>query len=74
MKKFSVLLVSDYTLVMDGLELVINSHPNLRVIGKTSASEINCQPPELSPDIIVKEVSGSVLRVINELVVSFKRK
>lgn len=60
-----VLLVSDNTMMLEGLKLVINSQPDMIVTGKVSNNEPTPNSAEqVSPNIIVKDISDRLLREI----------
>jgi two-component system response regulator NreC len=58
MKKIRVLLADDHKIIRDGLRLLINAQPDLRVVGEAgNGSEALRQARELKPDVVVMDLS-----------------
>jgi len=57
-QKLSVLLADDHKIVRDGLRLLIDSQPDMRVVGEAAdGQEVVCQARELKPDVVVMDLS-----------------
>ncbi len=58
MKKLRVLLADDHPIVRDGLKLLINNHPQMRVVGEAAnGKEVLQQARQLKPDVVVMDLS-----------------
>jgi DNA-binding NarL/FixJ family response regulator len=58
MKKIRVLLADDHQVVRDGLKLLINNHPEMRVVGEAAnGKEVLQQAHQLKPDVVVMDLS-----------------
>ena len=58
MKKLRILLADDHKVVRDGLRLLIDSQPDLRVVGEASnGKEALQQARDLKPDVVVMDLS-----------------
>jgi len=58
MKKLRILLADDHKIVRDGLKLLIDTQPDMRVIGEAANGKEALQKArELKPDVIVMDLS-----------------
>ncbi len=58
MKKLRILLADDHQVVRDGLRLLIDSQPNMRVVGEAAnGKEVLRQARELKPEVVVMDLS-----------------
>jgi len=58
MKKLRILLADDHKMVRDGLHLLIDSQPDLRVVGEAAnGREVMLKAHELKPDVVVMDLS-----------------
>ncbi len=58
MKKTAILLADDHQIVREGLKLLINSQPDMRVIGEAgTGQEALHKARELKPDVVVMDLS-----------------
>jgi two-component system, NarL family, response regulator NreC len=58
MKKLRVLLADDHKIVRDGLRLLIDSQPDMRVVGEAATGkEVLLKARELKPDVVVMDLS-----------------
>ncbi len=58
MKKLRILLADDHQMVREGLRLLIDAHPNMRVAGQAaSGKEVVAMARELEPDVVVMDLS-----------------
>ena len=58
MKKLRILLADDHEIVREGLRLLINSQPDMRVVGEAAnGKEVLSQARELNPDVVVMDLS-----------------
>lgn len=58
MKKLRILLADDHKIVRDGLSLLINSQPDMRVVGEAAnGKEVLLKARELKPDVVVMDLS-----------------
>ncbi len=57
-----VLLADDHPIVREGLKLLLNAQPDMRVVGEAADGESACRlADELDPDVIVIDLSMPVL-------------
>ena len=58
MKKLRILLADDHRIVRDGLRLLIDNQPDMRVVGEAATGkEVLSQARELKPDLVVMDLS-----------------
>jgi len=58
MNKVRILLADDHQIVRDGLRLLIDSQPNMMVVGEAAnGKEALCKARELKPDVVVMDLS-----------------
>jgi len=58
MKKIAILLADDHQIVREGLKLLINSQPDMRVIGEAgTGKEALHKARELQPEVVVMDLS-----------------
>jgi DNA-binding NarL/FixJ family response regulator len=58
MKKLQILLADDHKMVREGLRLLIDSQPDMRVVGEAAnGREVLLQARELKPDVVVMDLS-----------------
>ncbi len=58
MKKLHILLADDHKMVREGLRLLIDSQPDMRVIGEAAnGREVMQKAHELKPDVVVMDLS-----------------
>ena len=58
MKKLRILLADDHKMVRDGLRLLIDSQPDMRVVGEAAnGREVLQKARELNPDVVVMDLS-----------------
>lgn len=58
MKKLRILLADDHQIVRDGLRLLIDGQPDLRVVGQAAnGKEALLKTRELKPDVVVMDLS-----------------
>jgi two-component system, NarL family, response regulator NreC len=58
MKKLRILLADDHKIVRDGLRLLIDSQPDMRVVGEAAnGKEVLLKANELKPDVVVMDLS-----------------
>lgn len=58
MKKLRILLADDHKIVRDGLRLLIDGQPDMRVVGEAAnGKEALLQARDLKPDIVVMDLS-----------------
>jgi len=58
MKKLRILLADDHRIIRDGLRLLIDGQPNMRVVGEAAnGKEALRQARELKPDVVVMDLS-----------------
>lgn len=58
MKKLRILLADDHQIVRDGLRLLIDSQPNMRVVGEAAnGMAVLRLARELKPDVVVMDLS-----------------
>ena len=58
MKKLRILLADDHKIVRDGLRLLIDSQPDMRVVGEAAnGREALRQARDLKPDVVVMDLS-----------------
>ena len=57
MKKTSVLLADDHTLIRAGLRMVVDAEPDLTVVGEASdGREAVAMAGKLNPDVVVMDI------------------
>ena len=57
-----VVLADDHPILREGLKLLINAEPDMRVVGEAANGDAACQiARELSPDVVVLDLSMPVL-------------
>jgi two-component system response regulator NreC len=57
-QKLRILLADDHRIVRDGLRLLIDAHPNMRVIGEAgNGKEALKKARELHPDVVIMDLS-----------------
>ncbi len=62
MKKITVLLVDDHTVVREGLRLLIESDPDVKVVGEAAnGRDAISLTKKLAPDVVVMDVAMPVL-------------
>ena len=58
MKKLRVLLADDHKIVREGLRLLINSQPDMQVVGEAAnGNEVLVKARDLKPDVVVMDLS-----------------
>ena len=58
MKKFRILIADDHKMVREGLRLLIDGQPDLRVVGEAAnGREVLQRAHELNPDVVVMDLS-----------------
>jgi len=58
MKKLRILLADDHKIVREGLRLLINSQPDMQVVGEAAnGREVLLKARELKPDVVVMDLS-----------------
>jgi DNA-binding NarL/FixJ family response regulator len=58
MKKLRILLADDHKIVREGLRLLINSQPDMQVIGEAAnGKEVLVKARDLKPDVVVMDLS-----------------
>jgi DNA-binding NarL/FixJ family response regulator len=58
MKKLRVLLADDHKIVREGLRLLINSQPDMQVVGEAAnGREVLVKARDLKPDVVVMDLS-----------------
>jgi len=58
MKKLRILLADDHKMVREGLRLLIDSQPDMRIVGEAAnGREVLLQARELKPDVVVMDLS-----------------
>jgi DNA-binding NarL/FixJ family response regulator len=58
MKKLRILLADDHRIVRDGLRLLIDAQPDMRVVGEAAnGKEVLIQARTLKPDVVVMDLS-----------------
>jgi two-component system response regulator NreC len=58
MKKLSILLVEDHIMVREGIKLLINSQPDMKIVGEAkNGEEVIGLVKELTPDVVVMDIS-----------------
>ncbi len=58
MKKLRILLADDHKMVREGLRLLIDGQPDMRVVGEAAnGREVMLQARELKPDVVVMDLS-----------------
>jgi len=58
MKKLRILLADDHKIVREGLKLLINSQPDMQVVGEAAnGREVLLKARELKPDVVVMDLS-----------------
>jgi DNA-binding NarL/FixJ family response regulator len=58
MKKLRVLLADDHKIVREGLRLLINSQPDMQVVGEAAnGREVLIKARDLKPDVVVMDLS-----------------
>ena len=58
MKKLRILLADDHKIVREGLRLLINSQPDMQVVGEAAnGREVLVKARELKPDVVVMDLS-----------------
>ena len=58
MKKLRILLADDHKIVREGLKLLINSKPDMQVVGEAAnGKEVLVKARELKPDVVVMDLS-----------------
>lgn len=58
MKKLRILLADDHKIVREGLKLLINSQPDMQVVGEAAnGREVLVKARELKPDVVVMDLS-----------------
>ena len=56
--KTRVLLVDDHTMFREALRIMLNNEPNIEVVGELGdGSEVDAMVAELSPDVVVMDIS-----------------
>ena len=59
MKKLRILLADDHKMVREGLRLLIDSQPDMRVVGEAAnGREVVQLARELKPDVVVMDLSS----------------
>jgi two-component system response regulator NreC len=62
-KKISVLVCDDHELFREGVKTILNSQPDVRVIGEAADGEQSVeQAVELEPDVVLMDISMPVLK------------
>jgi two-component system response regulator NreC len=58
MKTLQILIADDHTVIREGLKVLLDAQPDLRVIGEAARGEEACKlAVELQPDVIIMDVS-----------------
>jgi DNA-binding NarL/FixJ family response regulator len=58
MKNLNVLLVDDHPLLLEGLRLLINAQPDMKVVGEADCGPVAIEVAEqVKPDVVVMDVS-----------------
>ena len=58
MKRLRILLADDHKMVREGLRLLIDSQPDMRVIGEAAnGEEVIAKARELKPDVVIMDLS-----------------
>jgi DNA-binding NarL/FixJ family response regulator len=58
MKTLKILIADDHKMVREGLRLLIDSQPNMRVVGEAAnGREVLVKARELNPDVVVMDLS-----------------
>jgi DNA-binding NarL/FixJ family response regulator len=58
MKKLRILLADDHNIVREGLKLLINSQPDMQVVGEAAnGKEVLVKARDLKPDVVVMDLS-----------------
>lgn len=58
MRTLQILIADDHTVIREGLKVLLDAHPDLRVIGEAARGEEACRlAVELQPDVIIMDVS-----------------
>ena len=58
MKKLRILLADDHKIVREGLRLLINSQPDMQVVGEAAnGKEVLVKARDLKPDVVVMDLS-----------------
>jgi DNA-binding NarL/FixJ family response regulator len=58
LKKLRILLADDHKIVREGLRLLINSQPDMQVVGEAAnGKEVLVKARELKPDVVVMDLS-----------------
>ena len=58
MKKLRILLADDHKIVREGLRLLINSQPDMQVVGEAAnGREVLVKARDLKPDVVVMDLS-----------------
>jgi two-component system response regulator NreC len=58
MNKLRILLADDHVMIRDGLKLLVNSQPDMEVVGEAGDGRVALQlAQELLPDVVVKHIS-----------------
>ena len=58
MKKLRILLADDHKIVREGLRMLINSQPDMQVVGEAAnGREVLVKARELKPDVVVMDLS-----------------
>ena len=62
MKKLRILLADDHKIIRDGLKLLVNEQPDMRVVGEAgNGKEVLEKVRELKPNVVVMDLSMPVL-------------
>ncbi len=58
MKTLQILIADDHTVIREGLKVLLDAQPDLRVVGEAARGEEACKlAVELQPDVIIMDVS-----------------
>ncbi len=58
MKKLRIFVVDDHAVLRDGLKLLINSQPDMEIVGEAGDGETACRQIEaMQPDVVLMDVS-----------------